>query len=62
MTKTDITLVNDAFGPFVRAGWTLNCAVFMFDSVSLFFDNGAASVFKIDRDIVDRKELSFNVI
>lgn len=30
MTKTDITLANDAFellDPFVRAGWTLDCAV-----------------------------------
>lgn len=46
MTKTDITLVNDAFellDPFVRAGWILDCAVFMFDGVGLFFDNGAAA-------------------
>lgn len=45
MTKTDITLVNDVFellDPFVRAGWTLDCAVFMFEGVGLFFDNGAA--------------------
>lgn len=49
MTKTDITLMNDAFGlldPFVRAGWTLDCAVFMFDGVGLFFDNGAAATFR----------------
>lgn len=49
MTKTDITLMNDAFellDPFVRAGWTLDCAVFMFDGVSLFFDNGAAATFR----------------
>lgn len=49
MTKTDITLVNDAFellDPFVRAGWTLDCAVFMFDGVGLFFDNGAAATFR----------------
>ena len=49
MTKTDITLANDAFellDPFVRAGWTLDCAVFMFDGVGLFFDNGAAATFK----------------
>lgn len=49
MAKTDITLVNDAFEllyPFVRAGWTLDCAVFMFDGVGLFFDNGAAATFK----------------
>lgn len=134
MTKTDITLMNDAFellNPFVRAGRTLDCAVFMFDGVGLFFDNGATAfknseyrisdyceysdptqlgsmrrvrihpervpftvgdvfvnrggadfvlcvsaqaseedenankpvvAFKIDRDILDRKELSFNVI
>lgn len=46
MTKTDITLVNDAFellDPFVRAGWTLDRAVFVFDGVGLFFDNGAAA-------------------
>lgn len=46
MTKTDIMLANDAFellDPFVRAGWTLDCAVFMFDGVGLFFDNGAAA-------------------
>lgn len=46
--KTDITLVNDAFellDPFVRAGWILDCAVFMFDGVGLFFDNGAAATF-----------------
>ena len=45
MTETDITLANDAFellDPFVRAGWTLDCAVFMFDGVGLFFNNGAA--------------------
>ncbi len=49
MTKTDITLANSAFellDPFVRAGWTLECAVFMFDGVGLFFDNGAAATFK----------------
>lgn len=49
MTKTDITLANDAFEllyPFVRAGWTLDCAVFMFDGVGLFFNNGAAATFK----------------
>lgn len=49
MTKTDITLMNDAFellDPFVRAGWTLDSAVFMFDGVGLFFDNGAAATFK----------------
>lgn len=49
MTKTDITLVNDAFellGPFVRAGWTLDCAVFVSDGVGLFFDNGAAATFR----------------
>ena len=49
MTKTDITLMNDAFellDPFVRAGWTLDCAVFMFDGVGLFFDNGAAVTFR----------------
>lgn len=49
MTKTDITLTNDAFellDPFVRARWTLDCAVFMFDCVGLFFDNGAAAAFK----------------
>lgn len=49
MTKTDIMLANDAFellDPFVRAGWTLNCAVFMFDGVGLFFDNGAAATFR----------------
>lgn len=49
MTKTDITLMNGAFellDPFVRAGWTLDCAVFMFDGVSLFFDNRAAVTFK----------------
>lgn len=49
MTKTDIMLVNDAFellDPFVRAGWTLDCAVFMFDGVGLFFDNGAAATFR----------------
>lgn len=47
MSKTDITLVNDAIellDPFVRAGWTLDCAVFTFDGVGLFFDNGAAAV------------------
>ena len=46
MTKTDITLVNDAFellDPFVRAGLTMDCAVFMFNGVSLFFDNGASA-------------------
>lgn len=49
MTDTDITLMNDAFellDPFVRAGWTLDCAVFMFDGVGLFFDNGAAATFR----------------
>ena len=49
MTETDVTLMNDAFGlldPFVRAGWTLDCAVFMFDGVGLFFDNGAAATFR----------------
>lgn len=49
MTKTDITLMNDAFellDPFVRAGWTLDRAVFMFDGVGLFFDNGAAATFR----------------
>lgn len=49
MTKTDTTLVNDAFellDPFVRAGWTLDCAVFMFDGAGLFFDNGAAATFR----------------
>lgn len=49
MTKTDITLLNDAvelLDPFVRARWTLECAVFMFDGVGLFFDNGAAATFK----------------
>lgn len=49
MTKTDIMLVNDAFellDPFVRAGRTLDCAVFMFDGVGLFFDNGAAATFR----------------
>lgn len=49
MTKTDITLVNGAFellDPFVRSGWTLECAVFMFDGVGLFFDNGAAATFR----------------
>lgn len=46
MTKTDITLMNDAFellDLFVRAGWTFDCAVFMFDGVSLFFDNGVTT-------------------
>ena len=49
MTKTDIMLANDAFellDPFVRAGRTLECVVFMFDGVGLFFDNGAAAMFK----------------
>lgn len=49
MTKTDIMLANDAFellDPFVRAGRTLDCAVFMFDGVGLFFDNGAAAMFR----------------
>lgn len=49
MTKTDITLVNDAFellDLFVRSGSTLECVVFMFDGVGLFFDNGAAATFK----------------
>lgn len=49
MTKTDITLVNDAFellDPFVRAGRTLDCVVFTFDGVSLFFDNGPAATFR----------------
>lgn len=49
MTKTDTMLANDAFellDPFVRAGWTLDCAVFMFDGVGLFFDNGAAATFR----------------
>ncbi len=49
MTKTDITLVNDAFellDPFVVAGWTLDCAVFVFDGFGLFFDNGAAATFR----------------
>lgn len=49
MTKTDITLVNDAFellDPFVRAGFTLDCAVFVFDGVGLFFDNGEAATFR----------------
>lgn len=50
MTKTDTTLVNEAFellDPFVRAGRTLDCAVFMFEGASLFFDNGAvAATFK----------------
>lgn len=49
MTKTDIMLLNDAFellDPFVRARWTLDCAVFMLDGVGLFFDNGAAATFR----------------
>lgn len=49
MTETDVTLMNDAFellDPFARAGWTLDSAVFMFDGVGLFFDNGAAATFK----------------
>lgn len=49
MTNTDIKLVNDAFellDPFVRAGWTLDSAVFVSDGVGLFFDNGAAATFK----------------
>lgn len=49
MTKTDIMLANDAFellDPFVRAGWTLDCAVFTFDGVGLFFDNGATATFR----------------
>ena len=49
MTKTDITLMNDVFellDPFVRAGWTLDSAVFMFDGSGLFFDNGAAATFR----------------
>lgn len=49
MTKTDITLMNDVFellDPFVRAEWTLDCAVFMLDGVGLFFDNGAAATFR----------------
>lgn len=49
MTKTDSMLANDAFellDPFVRAGRTLDCAVFMFDGVGLFFDNGAAATFQ----------------
>ncbi len=49
MTKTDTTLVNNAFellDPFVRAGWTLDCAVFMFDGVGLSFDNGATATFR----------------
>lgn len=49
MTENDIMLANDAFellDPFVRAGWTLDSAVFMFDGVGLFFDNGAAATFK----------------
>lgn len=49
MTKTDTTLANDAFellDPFVRAGWILDCAVFMLDGVGLFFDNGAVATFR----------------
>lgn len=49
MTKTDTTLANDAFellDPFVRARWTLDCVVFVFDGVGLFFDNGAAATFR----------------
>lgn len=49
MTKTDVTLMNDAFellDPFVRARWTVDCAIFMFDGAGLFFDNGAAATFK----------------
>lgn len=49
MTKTDSMLANNAFellDPFVRAGRTLDCVVFMFDGVDLFFDNGAAVTFK----------------
>jgi len=49
MTKTDTTLMNDAvelLDPFVRAGWTMDCAVFVFDGVGLFFDNGAAATFR----------------
>ena len=81
MTKTDITLMNDAFellDPFVRAGWTLDCAV-----SDVFVNRGGAGfslcvcaqaseedrnankpvvAFKIDQDTLDRKELSFNVI
>lgn len=36
----------DLLEPFVRAGWTLECAVFVFGGVGLFFDNGAAATFK----------------
>lgn len=49
MPATDEKLMNDAFellDLFVRSGWTLECAVFMFDGVGLFFDNGAAATFK----------------
>ena len=49
MAETDVALMDDAFellDPFVRAGWTLDCAVFMFDGVGLFFDNGAAATFR----------------
>lgn len=49
MPATDEKLTKDAFellDPFVRSGWTLECAVFMFDGVGLFFDNGAAATFK----------------
>ena len=41
--------MNDAFellDMFVRAKCTLDCAVFMFDGVGLFFDNGAAVTFR----------------
>jgi hypothetical protein len=61
MTKTDTILANDAFellAPFVRAGWTLDCAVFVFDGVSLFFDNGAAAFRNSEYRISDYCEYS----
>ena len=36
----------DLLDPFVRAGWTVDCIIDIFDSAGVFFDNGAAVAFK----------------
>ena len=43
---TEMGSAVELLDPFARAGRTLDCAVFTFDGVGLFFDNGAAATFE----------------
>lgn len=36
----------DLLDPFVRAGWTIDCIIDIFDATGVFFDNGASVAFK----------------